>query len=81
MNKTTLALALIAGLSASPALAHQCPQMMAAIDEALATAGLSDADEARVMELRAEGEELHEAGDHNASEEALGEAQEILGIN
>lgn len=65
---------------AGPALANQCPMLMTEIDAALQTADLSDADKARVEELRQQGEEAHEAGDHAASEEALNEAKDILGI-
>jgi hypothetical protein len=53
---------------------------MAAIDAALQTAQLSDADRARVEELRAQGEELHGAGQHQESVDALAEAKQILGI-
>ncbi|HSD34055.1 MAG TPA: hypothetical protein VLE26_01440 [Alphaproteobacteria bacterium] len=64
-----------------PAFASQCPKQMAAIDEALAKSPqLSEADLAEVKRLRAEGEELHKAGNHKQSEEALGQAQKILGI-
>jgi hypothetical protein len=35
---------------------------------------------AKVKELRAKGEELHSAGDHQESIETLAEAKEILGI-
>lgn len=65
---------------AGPAQASRCPMEMAAIDAALPNADLSDAERERVMELRQEGEELHEAGDHDASEAALDEAKELLGI-
>ncbi len=51
---------------ASPALAFQCPADMAAIDAALETANLSEADLARVKELRATGEAEHAAGNHQA---------------
>jgi hypothetical protein len=81
MKNTAFAFALILGLAAGPAFASQCPAMMAQIDEALQTAELSEADEARVMELRQQGEEEHNAGNHAASEASLGEAMEILGIN
>lgn len=81
MKKMAFPLAIIIALAAAPALAHQCPTMMAAIDEALLTADLSGEDEARVMELRERGEEEHDAGDHDASEASLGEAMGILGID
>jgi hypothetical protein len=53
---------------------------MAAIDAALQTASLSEADKARVMELRATGEAEHAAGNHQASVDALAEAKKLLGI-
>jgi hypothetical protein len=77
--RTTLAF-LLAFAMASPALASRCPMEMAAIDAALQTAQLSEADMAKVRELRARGEELHNAGDHAGSVEALDEAKALLGI-
>lgn len=73
---TTAFLALLAG----PALAFQCPADMAAIDAALETAALSEEAMARVKELRATGAEEHEAGNHQASVDALAEAKALLGI-
>jgi hypothetical protein len=77
-------IALAAALSlafAAPAVASQCPTQMAAIDEALAKSPqLSEADLAEVKRLRAEGEELHAAGKHAESEEALAQAHKLLGI-
>jgi hypothetical protein len=66
---------------AGPAFAFQCPTDMARIDAALATASLSEADLAKVKELRAQGEEQHQAGDHSASLATLAEAETILGID
>ena len=80
MTKTMLTLALIASFTAGPAFAFQCPTDMAAIDAALETAELSEADKARVTELRQQGQRLHEAGDHQASVDTLAEAKRILGI-
>lgn len=65
---------------AGPAFSMHCPKDMAAIDEALPKAELSDEQKAKVMELRAKGEEQHKAGDHEASVKTLAEAMEILGI-
>lgn len=73
-----LGLALI--LTPALAWASQCPAMMADIDAALTTAQLSDDDRQRVEDLRAQGEELHNAGDHPGSEAALAEAKGILGL-
>jgi hypothetical protein len=44
------------------------------------TAQLSEADMAEVMKLRAEGEKLHDSGDHAKSVEALAKAKAILKI-
>lgn len=65
---------------AGPAMASNCPNLMAEIDAALETAQLSDEDNARVMALRTSGEELHTAGSHAESVQTLAEAKQILGI-
>lgn len=65
---------------ANPALAFRCPSEIAAIDEALQTAELSDEERQQVTELRDEGERLHNEGDHEESLDTLAEAKEILGI-
>lgn len=72
--------AALLALLASPAAAHQCPADMAQVDAALSSASLSAADLARVKQLRAEGEELHNAGRHGASVKALAEAKALLGL-
>lgn len=77
ISAAVLSLALLAG----PAFAFQCPTIIAAIDQALETADLTDAQRAQVIELRDEGERLHEAGDHQESVDTLNEAAEILGIS
>ena len=54
---------------------------MKAIDAKLATSPkLSEADAAKVKQLRAEGEAAHKAGKHDDSMKALGDAKKILGI-
>ena len=63
------------------AQAHNCPNEMKAIDAKLAThPKLSDADAAKVKQLRADGEAAHKAGKHDDSMKSLGEAKKILGI-
>ncbi|WEX09628.1 hypothetical protein [Chelativorans sp. AA-79] len=62
------------------ALANQCPALMAEIDAALPNAQLSEEDRAKVMELRARGEQEHQAGNHAASEATLAEAKVLLGM-
>lgn len=62
-----------------PVLAMHCPKDMAEIDALLETNPPTDTEvRERVVELRAEGEALHNAGDHEAAVEALGEALELL---
>jgi hypothetical protein len=79
MIRKTLFAAILA-VSTTPAFAFQCPGDMAKIDAALQTAQLSDADKAKVTELRAKGEELHSAGQHQESVDTLAEAMKILGM-
>lgn len=79
MMKPIIAAAALS-LLAGPAFAFQCPADMADIDEALQTASLSEAEMARVQDLRERGEALHAAGDHQASVDALAEAKTLLGI-
>ena len=74
------AIALAISLVATPALAFHCPADMAKIDAAMKTASLSDADKAKVMELRATGEALHKEGKHQESVDTLGQALKILGM-
>jgi hypothetical protein len=75
-------LAVIAGLLFSgSALAFQCPADMQKIDAALAeNPELSEEQLAEVQRLRNEGEELHQAGQHQASVDALAQAKGILGL-
>jgi len=77
MRKTLLALAALAALT-TPALANQCPSLMAKIDETMKTAMADDATKAKVTELYDKGKAAHEAGDHAASEAALNEALALL---
>jgi hypothetical protein len=80
MRKSYLGLPLVV-LLAGPVFGNQCPMDMQAIDAALATnPQLSAEDLAKVKELRAKGEELHNSGNHSESVATLGEAKKILGI-
>ena len=74
-----ISIALFLALAPVNAFANQCPTMMAAIDTALPNASLSEADMAKVKQLRQQGEQLHQSGDPG-SEAALGEAKKMLGI-
>ena len=83
MKTTLLALVLpaVLALAAGTAFAHNCPNEMKAIDAKLATnPKLSEADAAKVKQLRADGEAAHKAGKHDDSMKALGDAKKILGI-
>lgn len=78
--KRLLIAAVLAG-SAGLVLAYHCPDDMKAIDAKLATKPkLSDADAAKVKQLRTDGEAQHKAGKHDDSVKSLGEAKKILGI-
>jgi len=72
---------LLLAFTASTAFAFHCPADMKAIDAKL-TAGvqLSDADMAKVKQLRADGETAHKAGKHDESVKLLAEAMKILKI-
>jgi hypothetical protein len=83
LRALTLSLAVGAALlfGAAGSFARHCPEDMKKIDAALAkNPKLSDAQMSEVKKLRAEGEKLHKAGDHPASEDALAKAMKILGI-
>ncbi len=71
----TLAIAFSASV-----FAMHCPMDMAKIDEQLQNNPPEDAATLeRVKELRAQGEELHNAGKHSESVEVLGQALDLLG--
>lgn len=71
----------VAALFSAPLWAMHCPMDMAKIDEQLAANPPSDATTLeRVKQLRAEGEQLHNAGDHVQSVKVLGEALDLLGV-
>lgn len=80
MRTILLGFTLAAGVIVAPAFGSQCPALMGQIDAALATADISEEERAQVLELRQRGEDEHEAGNHEASEQSLEEAKAILGI-
>ena len=70
---------LAAALLSAPLWAAHCPADMAKIDALLQSNPPSDpAVLAQVQKLRAEGEELHNSGNHGQSVEVLGEALKLL---
>lgn len=75
------AAAVVLLLAGTPAQAFHCPADMAEIDAALAAKPmLSPENMAKVTELRAKGEALHKAGNHQASVDNLAEAKALLGL-
>ena len=66
----------------TPALANQCPQEMAALDEHLSQHGsmLNAEQTAKVRQLRAQAEADHKAGRHAESMQALRQARQIMGM-
>ncbi len=81
MKLTALAI-LAATALATPALAESghCDADLKAIDAAMSTAKLSEADMATVKAARAKAEELHKAGKEEECEKALADAEGVLGI-
>lgn len=81
MYKAILGAVAGAFLFAAPALAGHCPKDVAKIDEALSgNHGLGEAQLTQVKALRDQGQQLHQAGQHGESLEALHQALEILGM-
>ncbi|MBB2493500.1 hypothetical protein [Aquipseudomonas ullengensis] len=82
MRRIPLILALTlfgTGLFSGSLWAMHCPQDMAKIDQLLKTDPPADPEVlAEVKRLRAEGEELHQAGDHSESMKVLAEALNLL---
>lgn len=77
MRRTLLFIA--AAVITIPAWAMHCPMDMARIDEQLTSNPPADpATLEKVKELRAEGEQLHKAGDHAQSMQILEQAQALL---
>lgn len=82
MFKRILAAVALTMLVSTPVFAFHCPADMAKIDAALAAdPKLSPEQLEEVKALRAEGEALHNAGDHTQSVKVLAEAMTILGIH
>ncbi len=77
----TLALAASLMFAAGSAFAMHCPKDMKEIDAALAKSPMmTQAQMKEVKDLRAKGEELHKAGKHQESVDALAKAKKILKI-
>ena len=82
MTKLGILVAAAALGLAAPAIAGggHCDEDIAAVDKALATAKLSDADLAKAKAARATAEEMHTAKKYEECEAALKDTQKLLGI-
>jgi len=81
MKRSLVLAAFLTLAMAGPAFAHSCPSHMKRIDAALATnPQLTEAQMTEVKALRAQGETLHKAGEHDQSLATLAKAERILGI-
>lgn len=80
MKIHSIIVAVSLALASGTAFAFSCPKEMKAIDSALPTAKLTDAQKKEVSALRADGETFHKEGKHKESMEALGKAKKIIGI-
>ena len=78
--KRSLALAAATMLASGLAYAGHCPKDVVAIDAAMKTAKLSDADKKEVQALRDKGDAAHKAGKHGEALESLHKAMDKLGI-
>lgn len=78
MLRNVLGTASVLALLSTPAAAFHCPKDIKAIDAALQSTKLNDADKSKVMKLRNEGEALHKAGKHKESVGKLAEALRML---
>ncbi len=80
MKRIVLA-ALLTLAFATPAFAFHCPADMAKIDAKLAENPPLTAEQlAEVQKLRKEGEDYHNAGNHQEAVDTLAKAMQILGI-
>ncbi|MGH8703041.1 MAG: hypothetical protein ACREVR_17945 [Burkholderiales bacterium] len=80
MKYRSILIASLFALTSGVAYAGSCPKHMKAIDAALSSAKLSEAQMADVKKYRADGETFHKAGKHSEALESLAKAEKILGI-
>lgn len=78
MITRTIAVAAALMLFAAPANAFYCPKQAKAIDNALASAGLSADQKAEAKALRDKGMALHGSGDHKGAVTSLAGATRII---
>ena len=77
MKMLVMALALV-GFAAGPAFAFQCPLLLKQIQDA--TAGKTDANSKKAMELASEGEKLHKEGKHAESVAKMEDAAKVINL-
>ena len=77
-TRSALFAAAFASVLATPALAYQCDAIIMLIDQKLPEQELSPEQMAELRRLRDEGQRLHEQGQHEASMEVLGRAQQMM---
>ena len=80
--RTSAILTALALTLATPALAGQCPQQMAALDQHIQQHGsmLKPDQLSRVKQLRTQAEAEHKAGRHEQSLQALRQARQAMGM-
>ena len=77
-TRSALFAAAFVSVLAAPALAHQCDALTRLLDQKIPEQKLSQEQMVELRRLRDEGQRLHEQGQHEASMEALGRAQQML---
>ena len=78
MKKLAMALGLI-GILAGPAMAFQCPLLYKQIQDA--TAGKTDADSKKALEIAAEGDKLHKEGKHAEAVAKMEDAAKVIHLS
>jgi hypothetical protein len=76
--RNALFTAALVSVLAAPALAYQCDSLITLLDQKIPEQKLSQEQMVELRRLRDEGQRLHEQGQHEASMEALGRAQQML---
>ena len=81
MMKKTFVLAAALAMLAGPAIAGTFEEDAKMIQDTAASAQISDADKAKVMELTAVAKQQNDAGQTDQAAATLNQAKQLLGIN
>ena len=81
MMKKTFVLAAALAMLAGPAIAGTFEEDAKMIQDTAASAQISDADKAKVMELTAVAKQQNDAGQADQAAATLNQAKQLLGIN